>query len=75
MELEKTDTAAKDTIGVIKAEIEDAHKRNEKFYNRSERCVSLYRGDGDKANNENLNGKAESGYGVIGEVDQTPAVR
>ena len=50
MEREHIDTDASDNIRVIHSEIENALRRNRKWHDRAERCVSSYRGEGDKKN-------------------------
>lgn len=50
MDKEHLDAAPKDTVRVIQQEIEDAHKRLEKWHKRAKTCTSLYRGEGDDNN-------------------------
>jgi hypothetical protein len=53
MDREHHDTTARDTIGVIHQELEAACKRMRDWHKAASRCVSLYRGKGDKLNPDN----------------------
>jgi hypothetical protein len=50
MNEERLGSAPKDTVRVIHQEIEDAHKRMEKWHERATKCMNLYRGNGDGVN-------------------------
>jgi hypothetical protein len=52
MEQERLDATSRDTIDIIQDEIEAFHRRMEKWHERGDRCISLYRGEGDGVNND-----------------------